>query len=222
MEPEKRHLTTRVTLTRDLEALRSKVVNIGSASGQALGIFISSLSVDTDFVQKQVASIVHEQTEVVNKLELDCMRVLSLQQPLLKDLRVVIGALQVSSHLARLLELLERLTVITSSIEDKSSIPHELREISENCNLLLSDAMSAFENGSTEVIQKLLKKNEQLNLLQDTSVKELVKRMAKESSDKIETDAQLLTCIRYLERIGDSISVMAKQIYFIYTGKKIS
>jgi phosphate uptake regulator len=45
--------------------------------------------------------------------------------------------------------------------------------------------------------------------------------MTHEKAELVEIDAQMLTSVRFLERTGDTIAAIAKEVYFIYTGQKI-
>lgn len=222
MDSNNPYLTTRVTLTRELNRLRQNVFLIGEDCCKALSLTISSFTVSSELIENKVNETFSQVNQFADALENDCLTVLSLQQPLLRDLRLVVGVLRISNYLTRIADYSARLVKLSSLIENKELIPTELIAISENCQIMLADVLKAFNSGSISLALELVKKDEDINLLHDTSFQKLIRRMNKESAELVQVDANLLTCIRYLERIGDVIAAIAKEVYFIYSGKKYS
>ncbi|MDX1920130.1 MAG: phosphate signaling complex protein PhoU [Candidatus Caenarcaniphilales bacterium] len=220
MDSNNPYLTTRVTLTRELNRLRQNVFVIGEDCCQALAFTVSSFTVSSQVIENKVNEIYTKVNQFSDSLENDCLTILSLQQPLLRDLRLVVGVLRISNYLTRIADYSARLVRLSGLIEDKSLVPSELVTISENCQIMLSDVLKAFNSGSISLALELVRKDEDINLLHDTSFQKLIRRMNKESADLVQLDANLLTCARYLERIGDVIAAIAKEVYFIYSGKK--
>ncbi|MDJ0626461.1 MAG: PhoU domain-containing protein [Candidatus Caenarcaniphilales bacterium] len=220
MDSNNPYLTTRITLTRELNRLKESVFNIGESSCQCLSMVVSSFTVYSDFLESKSIETYKSVSNSSEIVENDCLTILSLQQPLLRDLRMVVGVLKIASYLTRIASYSSKLVKISGMIEDKSLIPSELITIAESCQLMLSDVLKAFNSGSVELALELVKKDEQIHLLHDSSLQKIIKRMTKEKAELVEIDAQLLTSVRLLERIGDSIASIAKEVYFIYSGKK--
>jgi phosphate transport system protein len=214
------HLTTRITLTRELILLQENVSEIGKDCCQLIAIATSSFSVPSDFLDNKVNELFKKVQEQSDKLESQCFTILALQQPLLKDLRLVVGVLRISAHLIRIGSYASRLVNISSLVPDKSCIPGELITIAENCQLMLSDVLKAFDSGSVSLTLELIQKEKENDLLHDSSFQKIIRRMANEKAELVQIDAQLLTSVRFLERTGDTVAAVAREVYFIYTGKK--
>jgi phosphate transport system protein len=219
-EPNNPYLTTRITLTKELNRLKDGILQIGNVCCQGLGISISSFTVNSKIFETKIEELFKGVQDSAEGLEHDCLTILSLQQPLLKDLRLVIGSLKILSHLTRIASYSRRMVKILSTIEDKTLIPPELRTIAENCNIMLSDVLKAFQSGSTELAHELVMKDKENDLLHDASFKTLIKRITEDKEELVEMDAHLLTSVRFLERTGDLIASIAKEVYFIYSGRK--
>jgi phosphate transport system protein len=212
-------LTSRITLTRELNKLKEKISAIGQNCCSSLAMVISSFMANNDFLLHKVESLAKSVNQESEELELNCLTILSLQQPLLKDLRFVIGSLRISSYLTRISNYSKKLADNSGQI-DREFIPEELVSIAESCQLMLIDALKAFSSGSTSLALELVEKDRELDLLHDSSFSKVIKRMTQEKAELIELDAQVLRSLRFLERIGDLIAAIAKEIYFIQTGKK--
>ena len=130
------------------------------------------------------------------------------------------GALRISNHLVRIASYSARLVNISGLIEDKNCIPSELKTIAENCQLMLKDVLQAFQAGSIDLALELIKKDKDIDLLHDSSFQKIIRRMTNEEPALVAIDAQLLTSVRFLERTGDVIAAIAKEVYFVYTGQK--
>lgn len=207
-------------LTRELNLLKESVTSIGDDCCQLLGLTIASFSVYEDFIEAKVKELCTKVQFNADQLESHSLTVLSLQQPLLKDLRLVVGVLRISSQLTRVANYAARLVNIAGSVPDKSAVPLELKTIAENCQLLLTDLLKAFNTGSSSLALELIKKEKEIDLLYDSSFQKIIRRMNNEGAELLQLDAQLLTSARFLERIGDTLSSIAKEVYFIHSGQK--
>jgi phosphate transport system protein len=221
LEPNTPHLTTRVILTRELNILKESVISIGYDCCQLLALTVTSFSIYEDFIEVHVKELYNKIYFSADQLENRSLTVLSLQQPLLKDLRLVIGVLRISTQLTRLASYAARLVNIAGSTPNKAAIPSELITIAENCQLLLTDLLKAFDTGSISMALDLIKKEKQIDLLYDSSFQKIIKRMNSEGV-LLQQEAQMLTSARFLERIGDTLASIAKEVYFIYSGQKYS
>ncbi len=220
MEPQHSNLTTRVTLTRELNQLKESIASIGDDCCQIISLAVSAFSVSSEILEKKVDELNKKVATEADALENHCFTILSLQQPLLKDLRLVVGTLRISAHLIRIASYSSRLVNISGQVPDKSSIPTELLTIAESCQLMLKDVLQAFNSGSTNLALELIKKDKEIDLLHDTSLQKIIRRMSTEGAELVQIDAQLLTSVRFLERTGDTIAAIAKEVYFVYTGQK--
>ena len=137
MEPSSPHLTTRLTLTRELNNLKDGILSIGQDCCQIIALMVSAFSLSSELLEDKVTEIYQRVQKQADQLENQCFAILSLQQPLLKDLRLVVGALRISNHLVRIASYSARLVNISGLIEDKNCIPSELKTIAENCQLML-------------------------------------------------------------------------------------
>jgi len=215
------HLSTRLTLTQALNDLRESILTLGENCCQGLDVMSSSLSVSSEIFEHQLSDLEIKVKDLANITENKVFSILTLQQPLLKDLRFVVSVLQMLSHLCKVIYYAHRLTTLSNMIDDKTLISGKFRELAENCQFMLKDAMNAFSTESTDLAMKLVEKDKENDLLHDTSFQEIVRQIAHQDKQKVQTSAYLLTQLRLLERTGDAITSIAKEIYFIHSGQRI-
>ena len=207
---------------RDLHKLREEVLNMGSLVGRTIGDAVLSLkNRDVEMAQK-VIDMDNEIDAIDHKIEEDCMRLLSLQQPMARDLRLIISVLKMSIDLERMGDLALEIAIITKMT---ASVPPvkplvDIPRMSEICQQMLANTMSAFENKDIELARVTARRDDEIDMLFDQVRRELISYMI-EDPKKI-TGAQHLTFVaRYLERIGDHITNLCENVVFMVTGERV-
>ncbi len=207
---------------RDLHKLREEILSMGSLVGKAIGDSVLSLkNRDAEMAQK-VIDMDDEIDAIDHTIEEDCMRLLALQQPMARDLRLIISALKMSIDLERMGDLALEIAVITKI---SASVPPvkpliDIPRMSEICQQMLANTMSAFENKDVELAKAIAKRDDEVDMLFDQVRRELISYMI-EDPKKI-TGAQHLTFVaRYLERIGDHITNLCENVVFMVTGERV-
>jgi len=213
---------TREAYHKDLHKIREEVLNMGSLVGKAIGDAVLSLkNRDVELAQK-VIDMDDEIDAIDHTIEEDCMRLLALQQPMARDLRLIISALKMSIDLERMGDLALEIAVITKISANVPPIKPliDIPRMSEICQQMLANTMSAFENKDVELAKAIAKRDDEVDMLFDQVRRELISYMI-EDPKKI-TGAQHLTFVaRYLERIGDHITNLCENVVFMVTGERV-
>lgn len=207
---------------RDLHTLKSDVTGMGSLVSKAIGDAVLSLKTRDVGLAQKVIDMDDDVDAVHYKIEDECMRLLALQQPMARDLRLIISVLKMSIDLERMGDLALEIAVITKIT---SSVPPvkpliDLPRMAEICQQMLADTMKAFENKDVELARQTARRDDEVDMLFDQVRRELISYMI-EDPKKI-TGAQHLTFVaRYLERIGDHITNLCENVVFMVTGERV-
>ncbi|MCE8428164.1 MAG: phosphate signaling complex protein PhoU [Candidatus Methanoperedens sp.] len=206
---------------KDLHRLREEILNMGSLVRKAIGDAVLSLkNRDIEMAQK-VIDMDKEIDALDHSIEENCMSLLALQQPMARDLRLIISVLKMSIDLERMGDLALEIAIITKMT---ANVPHikpliDIPRMAEICQQMLTDTMSAFENKDVEVAKQAARRDDEIDMLFDQVRRELISYMI-EDPKKI-TGAQHLTFVaRYLERIGDHITNLCESVVFMVTGMR--
>ncbi len=207
---------------KDLHKLREEILTMGSLVGKAIGDSVLSLkNRDVELAQK-VIDMDDEIDAIDRTIEEDCMRLLALQQPMARDLRLIISALKMSIDLERMGDLALEIAVITKITANVPPVKPliDIPRMSEICQQMLANTMTAFENKDVELAKAIAKRDDEVDMLFDQVRRELISHMI-EDPKKI-TGAQHLTFVaRYLERIGDHITNLCENVVFMVTGERV-
>lgn len=207
---------------RDLHKLKSDLTGMGSLVSIAIGDAVFSLKNRDIQLAQKVIDMDNEVDAAHYKIEDECMRLLMLQQPMARDLRLIIAVLKMNIDLERMGDLALEIAVITRIT---ASVPPvkpliDIPRMSEICQQMLADTMNAFENKDVELARATAKRDDEVDMLFDQIRRELISYMI-EDPKKI-TGAQHLTFVaRYLERIGDHITNLCENVVFMVTGERV-
>ncbi len=207
---------------KDLHKLRENVTNMGNLVGKTIGDSVLSLkNRDVEMAQK-VIDMDNEIDALDHGIEENCMRLLALQQPMARDLRLIISVLRMSIDLERIGDLALEIAVITKMTANVPPVKPliDIPRMAEICQQMLADTMKAFENKDAEFAKATAKRDDEIDMLFDQVRRELISYML-EDPKKI-TGAQHLTFVaRYLERIGDHITNLCESVVFMVTGERV-
>ncbi len=207
---------------KDLHKLREEVLNMGNLVSKAIGDSVLSLKNRDVEMANKVIDMDNEIDAIDHSIEENCMRLLALQQPMARDLRLIISVLRMSIDLERMGDLALEIAVITKITANVPPVKPliDLPRMAEICQQMLANTMSAFENKDAELAKVVAKRDDEIDMLFDQVRRELISYMI-EDPKKI-TGAQHLTFVaRYLERIGDHITNLCESVVFMVTGERV-
>lgn len=207
---------------KDLHKLREDLTNMGNLVGKTIGNAVLSLKDrDVEMAQK-VIDMDKEIDALDHSIEDNCMRLLALQQPMARDLRLIISVLRMSIDLERIGDLSLEIAVITKMTANVPLVKPliDIPRMAQICQQMLADTMHAFEKKDIELARAAAKGDDEIDMLFDQVRRELISYMI-EDPKKI-TGAQHLTFVaRYLERIGDHITNLCESVVFMVTGERV-
>jgi len=207
---------------KDLHKLKEEILNMGSLVSIAIRDSVLSLKNRDVGMAQKVIEMDHEIDSLDHNIEEDCMRLLALQQPMARDLRLIISVLKMSIDLERMGDLALEIAVITKITAGSPPIKPlvDIPRMSDICQDMLKSIMNAFENKDIELARVVAKRDDEIDMLFDQVRRELISYMI-EDPKKI-TGAQHLTFVaRYLERIGDHITNLSENVVFMVTGERV-
>ncbi len=207
---------------KDLHKLREEILNMGSLVGKAIGDSVLSLkNRDVEMAQK-VIDMDNEIDALDHSIEENCMRLLALQQPMARDLRLIISVLKMSIDLERMGDLALEIAVITKITANVPPVKPliDIPRMSEICQEMLKNTMSAFENKDVELAKQVAKRDDEIDMLFDQIRRELITIMI-EDPKKLSGAQHLTFVARYLERIGDHITNLCENVVFMVTGERV-
>ena len=172
-----------------------------------------------------LAELVKISDEKVNVLQQESeelgVRILATRQPLAQDLRNVIASLKMASELERIADYAANIAGYISDLDRHLDLDQPIEAITEMVDLgkkMLTDLMDAYSKGDLQKAIAVWHRDDQIdgiyaNLLNNLRVS------ISEDSDNIKAYTGLIFVAKCCERIGDHITNLAENVYYIEYGK---
>jgi len=188
-------------------------------SGRAEGITrkaLESLTRRDSVLAEQVIA----DDKAIDRMEIDieehCIQLLALQQPLARDLRLIASALKISNDLERVGDHAVNIAGCSLELARKAPVSPlaDLPELAEKAIAMLRDALDAFVRGDADAARRLVRRDDEVDVLNRHLFAELMSRMIADPQ-QVERSMTLVLVGRNLERIADLATNVAEEVVFI-------
>ena len=155
------------------------------------------------------------------QVEDTCFTLLSLQQPVAGDLRVVVSALRMVSELERMGDLSVHVAKIARLRVPGVAVPEQVRptmsQMAEVARDMVARVSQIITNKDVEAAIALGRDDEVMDRLRRQSFREL---LSDDWAHGVEAAVDLALLGRYYERIADHAVSVANRIVFVVTGQQ--
>jgi len=207
---------------RDLEALKDSVVELGSLASQAILDSVASLKNRDVELAQQVIDQDDKVDSFCFSIEDSCLRLLALQQPMARDLRMICAVLRMIVDLERIGDLALEIALITKATAEEEPVKPlvDIPRMAEICAAMVKSALEAFKEGDEAKAREVARRDDEVDALFDQIRRELITYMV-EDPRKIRGAQHLTFVARYLERIGDHANNVCESIVYMVTGERV-
>ncbi|MFQ6121047.1 MAG: phosphate signaling complex protein PhoU [Methanosarcinales archaeon] len=207
---------------KELKELKQDILKIGELTIIAVRNAVLSLKEQNEELATKVIKGDHEIDDLGLSIEKKCMRLIALQQPMARDLRMIVSALKIIIDIERIGDLALEIskiaiaTIGTPHIKPLIDIPRMSEIICE----MMKDAMIAFDSYDVDLAYKTAKRDDEVDALFDQTRRELITYMI-EDPKKITNASHLQFTVRYLERMGDHVTNICESVIYMITGNRV-
>ena len=172
-------------------------------------------------------ALVERQEEEINQLcqeiEEKCVDLLTEANSFgAKEIRALVSVPLIAAKLERLADHANRVARFANwAIEDEIEIPEELPKMAGAVYHMVQELLLCFLTDSPSKAKEILASDNTLDYLHDLLSKKLLSDLGEQESARAQMRAQFLFCARFLERMGDACTSIAKRVYFLSTGERI-
>jgi len=206
----------------ELAKVQQMVLILGELVGTSIKNSVEALC---DHNVEQAEAVIKGDAETDNysaKIEIKCMRLLALQQPMARDLRMIGAVIKINLDLERMSDLAVDIAKIVVVIGDEKHIKPLIdipRMARTACNML-DNVMQAFSELNTDLAYETAKSDDEIDALFDQVRRELITLMV-EDPRKLASASHLTFVARYLERIGDHATNICESVVYMVTGDRV-
>ena len=202
--------------------LKTRLLEMGGLAEERLQLSVRGL-VERDL--KPLEKVLTGDGDV-NQLHIEiddrCFKLLALPQPMAVDLRAIVGAVKINTDLERVGDL--AVNIAEAAVRYLQHPPvKELIDIPRMALIaqeMLRDALDAYVRRDVALAQRVLSRDDELDLLKSLVFRELLGYMLKDQST-IKASIDLILISRHLERIGDHATNLAEDIIFMVSAQDV-
>jgi phosphate transport system protein len=156
------------------------------------------------------------------QIEERCYQLIALNQPMAKDMRVIVCTLKVISASMRIGRYGKSIANIAKQITDRPhianmmSIPHMAELVIE----MVDDSIKAYEDDDIRFIGDFSARDDTIDALRHSIFREGITYMM-EDPKNISRCTHYIMVARYLERCADHACKIAENVHYMHTGERI-
>ena len=206
----------------ELEILQQRLLSMGGLAEERMRDSVRAVS------QREPALVDRILTgdEPINALHIEiddrCFKMLALHQPMAADLRAIVAAVKINTDLERVGDL-----AVNIAEAGKRYLQHppvkpliDIPRMGDIAQRMLREALDAYVRRDTQLAQRVLEADDQLDALKTQIFRELLLFMLSDKST-IEPALDLILISRHLERIGDHATNIAEDVIFMVSARDV-
>ncbi len=185
-------------------------------------------------VAKAMKALVHQDVRLANEvireddiaddldieIETKAMRLLALQQPMARDLRIIGTALKIVTDLERIgdhaVDIAKLARILSTHTYFKPLV--DIPKLAGLALGMVHASLQAYVNRDIELAIQVCRDDDQVDTLYESLFSELVEYMMKDPH-LVEQATYLLFVAYFLERVADHATNMAERVYYMETGR---
>lgn len=212
----------RKSFSAQLEDLQQDLLKMGTAVEEAIHLSVKALEERDLELAQQVIEDDHHINDMELEIEEACLRLLALQQPMAKDLRVITTALKIITDLERMADSAVGIARIVVRMAGEQLIKPliDIPRMAEIAEGMTRDALTAYIETDADLAREMVERDHRVDELYNQIFRELILYMI-EDAKNIRQATRLLFVAKYLERIGDHATNVGEWIIYLVSGERV-
>ncbi|MBM7855238.1 phosphate transport system protein [Desulfohalotomaculum tongense] len=214
-------MTVRSNFDKALMEIQQDILRVASLVEESIYNSMEALN-SQDVV---LAAKVIEGDDVIDdlkeKIENKCITLIATQQPIAKDLRVVITGIKILVSLERIGDHSVDIARTTMCLAEQKLIKPlvDLTHMAKLVQDMVRDGLDAYVHGDVEKAREMCDNDDEVDDLYHKIFRELTVYMKKDP-ETIDQAVYLMFISRFLERIGDHATNIGENVIYLVTGEK--
>lgn len=212
----------RTEYTEQLKNLKIKLIKMGSLVQQIIEESLVAL-LDQDLDKARNIYLMDDRIDELElEIETECMRLIALQQPMAKDLRIIGTILKAITDLERMGDHAVNIAKQTEIIGEEPFVK-PLVDIPRMAHLaedMVAKALDAFMKEDVDLAREVAHDDDAVDELYESIYTELLEMMIRDQKI-IKQAINLLFIGRFLERIADHATNIGERVIYMVTGERV-
>jgi phosphate transport system protein len=206
----------------ELAELKTKLLRMAGLAEDQIDKALTALVTRDTTLAHQVIERDHQVNALDVEIDEDCIRLLALQQPAARDLRLITTAMKLASELERISDLAENVCERSIELNEEPQLkPYiDIPRMGRWARTMVKESIDAFVKEDAKLARKVLQDDDFIDDLMGQLFRELLSFMLEDP--RATSRAIRLTFIaKYLERMADHATNIAELVVYLVEGKII-
>lgn len=213
-------MTPRILFDQELEALKNKVTEMSERAEVSYDRLMTAIQKEDRETLKLLLDNDRQMIDMQRSIEAKCLTLLTKQQPVAKDLRLVSASLKVVTDIERIgdhvSDIAELYLRMSGKVPD-GKYEALLTDMMEEAKNMLREAVEAFVEGSEEAAKEVIARDDVVDDLFNQVKSKMMEAIRGQSLDADKVVDYLMVA-KYLEKIGDHAVNIGEWAIFRMTG----
>ena len=209
-----------------LNHLKSLIASMGGCVEQMLkeaSMIIFQKNADKENLYHVIRGREIEIDSLQIKLGKYCFRLLAVQSPVARDLRMILSIISANTSLERMGDLSLNIAKRGKNLKEDPLLETSLRCLEDmftHISMMVLNCLDSFINEDEKLARQVILQDRKADELKDKICEEL-KKCILQNIELIDTCIQLVGIAEKLERVGDQATNIAEEVVFLQTGLDI-
>lgn len=214
-------MAPRMVFEQELEQMKEKIKGMGEYAGIGLNKLLLALKADDREALKQLLDSDRQIVDMQRRIEAGCLALMTKQQPVARDLRLVSAALKAVSDLERIgdhvSDMAELFLRRNTGVGEKEG-DEILLNMLEEARTMFREAVESFVEGDAETARMVIDSDDGVDALFNQMKDKMMEAIRAQSLDA-DSVVDNLMIAKYLEKVGDHAVNVAEWTLFQLTGE---
>ncbi|HDL08655.1 MAG TPA: phosphate signaling complex protein PhoU [Desulfobacteraceae bacterium] len=207
---------------KELEKIKKMILSLGAMVEERINMATKVIESRDPDLAKKIIETDHEIDEMEVEVEEECLKILTLYQPVAVDLRFLIAVIKINNELERIgdqaVNIAERIQVIAKQDRDDFFFDYSL--MAEKAEFMLKKSIDALVNLDIDIALDVCRLDNEVDNLRDEAYDQIKEAMSKHP-DYLGYLINLLLISRHLERLADLSTNIAEEVIYLIEGEII-
>lgn len=211
--------TTRSLFQEDLDKLSLRLLAMSSEADSMVERALRALDERDAALAEEVIAADDRIDAMDVEIERECIRLITHQQPVARDLRIIGTAMKVITDVERIGDHAVDIGKVARALSEELALQPlvDLPKMAAAVRRMLAEALQAFVDHDLTLVEKVIDADDEVDRLYYGLRGELHAQMRKDASCVLQA-SHLLFVAHYLERIADHAVNIAERVHYVETG----
>lgn len=211
----------RHSFEHQLAELQDDILRMGSFVSGMLGLAIEALVRQDLNLAERVVEMDDTADAMDLKIEQKCMRLLALQQPMSRDLRIIGAGLKIIIDLERIGDYSVDMAKTARRLAREPYFQplHDLSKMGAEVEWMVRECIHSYVDHDLDLVEQVIARDDVVDDAYDRMFSQLLATMERDPTT-VRQGTWLLHVGRFLERIADHAVNVAEKVYYVESGER--